>query len=390
MYFLSPLSIPSNPFPPLLLSSSLSYLTMSSLQDLLNPVSSGPPSPITRVPPRLRSPSPPTNTQEAASTLAYFASSHAHQQFSPRLDQDAAVPTRIPEVSDTDTVESSSPDPPISTNGSPDADSPPPTVLTNGFGHGSSGGRGAIEEQEEDYEMGGIDAAQEGDDAGGRAEESRLRSASPTTAPEPVRSSPLPVSASPQSDTAPTPADTTTVNTPAVGTPVASAAKPKKSKGVRQAAPRKKGAAKQQKKKRKAAADGDDDLEDEMVTKKRQVGRRARKRESEAPSGYNTETDDQMATTRGASPRRDTTPPQPSSPDIPPSPTERYDETGAELYCICRKPDSGKWMIACDGACEDWYHGECVKIAEEDVNLIDKYYCNYSPISFPQVYANAV
>jgi hypothetical protein len=52
----------------------------------------------------------------------------------------------------------------------------------------------------------------------------------------------------------------------------------------------------------------------------------------------------------------------------------KFDAHGQPLYCVCRRPDSGKWMIACDG-CEDWYHGECVKIREEDGDLIDKYYC---------------
>ncbi|TGZ85298.1 hypothetical protein EX30DRAFT_392657 [Ascodesmis nigricans] len=44
------------------------------------------------------------------------------------------------------------------------------------------------------------------------------------------------------------------------------------------------------------------------------------------------------------------------------------------LYCICRKPDTGKWMIQCE-ACEEWYHGDCVKVREEDEKLIDKYFC---------------
>lgn len=46
-----------------------------------------------------------------------------------------------------------------------------------------------------------------------------------------------------------------------------------------------------------------------------------------------------------------------------------------ELYCICQKPDTGCWMIACDG-CDNWYHGECVKIAETDEELLDKYFCD--------------
>ncbi|CCJ28784.1 unnamed protein product [Pneumocystis jirovecii] len=45
-----------------------------------------------------------------------------------------------------------------------------------------------------------------------------------------------------------------------------------------------------------------------------------------------------------------------------------------ELYCICQKPDTGCWMIACDG-CDNWYHGECVKIAKADEELLDKYFC---------------
>ncbi|KAK5173786.1 COMPASS (complex proteins associated with Set1p) component [Saxophila tyrrhenica] len=46
-----------------------------------------------------------------------------------------------------------------------------------------------------------------------------------------------------------------------------------------------------------------------------------------------------------------------------------------ELYCICRKPDNGTFMIGCDGTCDDWFHGKCVEIAERDKNLIDKYIC---------------
>ncbi|GIZ40345.1 hypothetical protein CKM354_000368800 [Cercospora kikuchii] len=46
-----------------------------------------------------------------------------------------------------------------------------------------------------------------------------------------------------------------------------------------------------------------------------------------------------------------------------------------DLYCICRKPDSGEFMIGCDGTCDDWFHGKCVGVAERDKNLIDKYIC---------------
>ncbi|KAI9720842.1 MAG: hypothetical protein M1812_002681 [Candelaria pacifica] len=50
-------------------------------------------------------------------------------------------------------------------------------------------------------------------------------------------------------------------------------------------------------------------------------------------------------------------------------------EEGAELFCVCRKPDNHTWMIGCDGGCEDWFHGKCVNIKEEDAALIDKYIC---------------
>lgn len=54
--------------------------------------------------------------------------------------------------------------------------------------------------------------------------------------------------------------------------------------------------------------------------------------------------------------------------------TEEEDED-AEVFCICRKPDDHTWMIACDGPCEDWFHGKCVDMNEKDGSLIDKYIC---------------
>lgn len=40
-------------------------------------------------------------------------------------------------------------------------------------------------------------------------------------------------------------------------------------------------------------------------------------------------------------------------------------ETDAKkLYCICRQPDDGSFMIAC-GKCDEWFHGRCVNIYED-------------------------
>lgn len=54
---------------------------------------------------------------------------------------------------------------------------------------------------------------------------------------------------------------------------------------------------------------------------------------------------------------------------------EEDEDEDTELFCICRKPDDHTWMIACDGPCQDWFHGRCVGMDEKDGNLIDKYIC---------------
>ena len=65
--------------------------------------------------------------------------------------------------------------------------------------------------------------------------------------------------------------------------------------------------------------------------------------------------------------------PAPANKDT--SANEDDDMDDGELFCICRKPDDHTWMIACDGGCEDWFHGRCVNMDERDGNLIDKYIC---------------
>jgi hypothetical protein len=32
-----------------------------------------------------------------------------------------------------------------------------------------------------------------------------------------------------------------------------------------------------------------------------------------------------------------------------------------KLYCVCRKPYTGEFMIKCE-ECKEWYHGKCVKV----------------------------
>nr|CAG8595661.1 15541_t:CDS:2 [Entrophospora candida] len=52
-----------------------------------------------------------------------------------------------------------------------------------------------------------------------------------------------------------------------------------------------------------------------------------------------------------------------------------YDEcTTVQLYCVCRSSDGQSFMIECD-ECDEWFHGTCVNITNEEATLIDKYYC---------------
>lgn len=45
-----------------------------------------------------------------------------------------------------------------------------------------------------------------------------------------------------------------------------------------------------------------------------------------------------------------------------------------DVYCFCRKPYDGSFMIQCDG-CAEWYHGRCVNLTPSDAVAIDKYTC---------------
>ena len=62
-----------------------------------------------------------------------------------------------------------------------------------------------------------------------------------------------------------------------------------------------------------------------------------------------------------------------------PPPSEHHpngdEPSDVELFCVCRKPDNHSWMIACDGGCNDWFHGACVDMTEDEGRLIDAYIC---------------
>ncbi|XP_046575592.1 PHD finger protein ALFIN-LIKE 7-like [Haliotis rubra] len=52
---------------------------------------------------------------------------------------------------------------------------------------------------------------------------------------------------------------------------------------------------------------------------------------------------------------------------------EDGEETGP-VYCPCRQPDDGGFMIACDG-CDEWFHGACVGVTETMAEAMDEYHC---------------
>ncbi|EER32005.1 hypothetical protein CTRG_04788 [Candida tropicalis MYA-3404] len=54
----------------------------------------------------------------------------------------------------------------------------------------------------------------------------------------------------------------------------------------------------------------------------------------------------------------------------------KYDLNSEELFCVCRKPDLGEMMVACDG-CEEWFHFECMKVNPKYSELIVKFYCKF-------------
>ncbi|XP_071481401.1 uncharacterized protein [Diadema antillarum] len=41
------------------------------------------------------------------------------------------------------------------------------------------------------------------------------------------------------------------------------------------------------------------------------------------------------------------------------------DDDPEKLWCICKQPHDGKFMICCD-KCEDWFHGKCVNISKKE------------------------
>ncbi|XP_056665110.1 CXXC-type zinc finger protein 1 isoform X5 [Monodelphis domestica] len=54
--------------------------------------------------------------------------------------------------------------------------------------------------------------------------------------------------------------------------------------------------------------------------------------------------------------------------------TKSENGENAPIYCVCRKPDINCFMIGCDN-CNEWFHGDCIKITEKMAKAIREWYC---------------
>jgi transposase InsO family protein len=54
-------------------------------------------------------------------------------------------------------------------------------------------------------------------------------------------------------------------------------------------------------------------------------------------------------------------------------PAQKSPDAGL-LYCVCRGPHRGEFMIQCND-CAEWYHGACVNVSPSQASQIDEYTC---------------
>ena len=53
---------------------------------------------------------------------------------------------------------------------------------------------------------------------------------------------------------------------------------------------------------------------------------------------------------------------------------DRGDIFKTDIYCVCKGPYTGSFMIQCD-SCREWFHGVCVGVTSEQAKTIDTYEC---------------
>ncbi|EPY50001.1 Set1C PHD Finger protein Spf1 [Schizosaccharomyces cryophilus OY26] len=103
---------------------------------------------------------------------------------------------------------------------------------------------------------------------------------------------------------------------------------------------------------------------------------KVKQEESKSPESSSTETDTELHRLGTTIPKKPTGTvtrkgPRRTKPGIGSSVNADFE---GPVYCLCRGPDDGRWMLGCDG-CEDWFHGECVNIPESFDELTAQYFC---------------
>jgi hypothetical protein len=63
-----------------------------------------------------------------------------------------------------------------------------------------------------------------------------------------------------------------------------------------------------------------------------------------------------------------------SKSNVPDTQPDDQTDTRDIVYCYCRKPYRGNFLICCDG-CTEWFHGACVNVTETDAKSIRDLYC---------------
>ncbi|KAJ3020394.1 CXXC-type zinc finger protein 1 [Thoreauomyces humboldtii] len=59
---------------------------------------------------------------------------------------------------------------------------------------------------------------------------------------------------------------------------------------------------------------------------------------------------------------------------VPAGKKAKFNEQGQRVYCSCREPDLGTFMISCDN-CEEWFHGSCVGLTKKTGEQLEAFTC---------------
>lgn len=59
----------------------------------------------------------------------------------------------------------------------------------------------------------------------------------------------------------------------------------------------------------------------------------------------------------------------------------KYNLESEEVFCVCRKPDRGELMVACDG-CDEWFHFKCMHMDLKHRDLVNNFYCKFCDTLF--------